>query len=87
MQCANILNVFVLLPTAKHQMEGMTGLQSRLAALDSDLAEAQRERESVKRQLESTCHELTVAHATLEQMQVMERIGNTHRHIHTETLL
>ena len=55
-------------------MEGGGGLQSRLAELESDMAQVREERERAQRQLESTCHELTVAHATLEQMQVRETL-------------
>ena len=55
-------------------MEGDAGLQSRLSELDSTLAHVQQERDTVRRQLESTCHELTVAHVTLEQMQVEIRM-------------
>ena len=59
-----------------NQVEGSDGLQSRLAELESDLAQARQEREMARRQLESTCHELTVAHATLEQMQVRKQTGS-----------
>ena len=52
------------------QVEGGGGLQSRLAELESELVQVREERAASQRQLESTCHELTVAHATLEQMQV-----------------
>ena len=57
------------------------GLQSKLAELESDLGRAHQERDAVKRQLESTCHELSVAHATLEQMQVCSLVEKAFLHI------
>ena len=56
------------------QMEVNVGLHSRLSELDSDLGHMQQERDAVRSQLESTCHELSVAQATLTQLQVQASV-------------
>lgn len=59
------------------QKEANVGFHYRLSELESDRAHTRQERDAIRRQLESTCHELSVAHATLKQMQV-----HVHVHIH-----